>query len=82
MNIEQLVVAFAPTVIGLVERLFSKKPKSGPQKKALVLNIIQTAIAGAVGIDAGAFGAPEQELISTVNDAVVKYYNEKGWPTA
>lgn len=82
MNIEQLVVTFAPTVIGLVERLFSKKPKSGPQKKALVLNIIQTAIAGAIGIDSGAFGAPEQELISEVNDAVVKYYNAKGWPTS
>ncbi len=82
MNIEQLIIALAPTVVGLVERIFSKQAKSGPQKAALALNIAQAAVVTALGLDASAFGPPEQALVKSINDALVAYYNAKGWPTA
>lgn len=82
-----LVLSLAPTVVGLVEKAFPKKSPSNPAptaipKKTLALNLIQTALVGALGLDPATFGDAEKALIGSINDAVVTYYNAKGWPTS
>jgi hypothetical protein len=79
--IAQLASQLAPVVIPAIETIFSKKPKSGPQKAEAALQMAQAAIIAAIGIDPKAFGPAEQALVSAINDAMVAYYNSKGWPT-
>lgn len=81
MNIGQLIVSLAPTIVGLVENLFHK-PKSGPEKSTLALNLVQTAVAASLGLDIKAIGSAEQKLILSINNDIVAYYNNKGWPTS
>jgi hypothetical protein len=80
-SISNLIVTLAPTFVGLAEKLFSHKPKSGPQKAQMALQLAQTAIVTALGLDPALFGASEQALITGINNDLVAYYNAKGWPT-
>lgn len=79
-----VIISLAPTVVTLVEKVFPPKgttPAPALNKQALALQVAQTAVVAALGIAPGAFGAAEQALIKSVNDAMVAYYNSKGWPT-
>jgi hypothetical protein len=79
--IMSLMGAIGPQVLTATETLFSKKPKSGPQKAQAALAMAQAALTAALGIDPKAFGPAEITLVKGINDQIVAYYNTKGWPT-
>ena len=80
--IVQLAMTVGPSVVQAVEHLFGHKPKgsaSGTKQQA-ALQMVQAGIITALELDPAAFGAPEKQLITDVNDSIVRYYNAKGWP--
>jgi hypothetical protein len=81
-NILQVALGIAPSIVQAVQVLFSHKPKNGPLKAQAALNMAQQGIMAALELDSAAFGDAEKQLIVSVHDAVVAYYNAKGWPTA
>jgi hypothetical protein len=73
-------VQVVPVVVPAVETLFHAQAKSGPAKAQAALTMAQTAIATALDMAPSSFGPAEKALILAVNQAVVNYYNAKGWP--
>lgn len=72
----------APSIVHSVQTLTAGKKVSGEQKAQAALSMAQTGMQTALGLDPADFGPPETTLIRAVNDAVVAYYNARGWPTA
>jgi len=89
LNIANLGLALAPTVVQAVEQLFGKKPKpttpaeqtaQNSAKAQAGLNMAVAGITAALQVDPSAFGDPEKALITAVHNDVVAYFNAKGWP--
>lgn len=70
----------APNIVHSVQTVSAGKAVSGEQKAQAALAMAQTGIQTALGLSPSAFGPAEVTLIRAVNDAVVAYYNARGWP--
>lgn len=56
VNYMSLFIKLIPGIIGLMgvaQRLFSKKPKSGAEKKELVMTTVQTVLDSALAVSTG-----------------------------
>jgi hypothetical protein len=71
----------APQAVQSAETIFSKRPGSGPEKARAALKMAEAGIVVALGMKAELFGDAEKKLVGSIHNAVVEYYNEKGWPT-
>ena len=89
LQIVQLGLNLAPSVVTSVQTLFAKVPAATtPEAKAAqsatkaqaALNMAVAGISAALGLDPAAFGDPEKALIVGVHNDVVAYFNAKGWP--
>ena len=78
----EAIISIAPTVVQAVESLASKKKMNSGLKAETALAMAQAGIVSALGADPSAFGQPEKQLVVSVNNAMVAYFNAKGWPTA
>lgn len=53
MNVFILILKYLPTIIALAEELFADKPKSGEDKKALVMATTSAALGAVKDISTG-----------------------------
>lgn len=82
----QIALALLQVLPGLildVEALFSKTPKSGPQKKAAVMDAVKSGLglAAAFGVNQLADPATRDQVVTTagaLTDAVVSGFNASG----
>jgi len=86
VNYISLFVKLIPGIIGMMgvaQRLFSKKPKSGAEKKELVLATVQTVLDSALAVSTG--GQKEtweqiKEPVSLLIDAAAAMKTEEPTP--
>lgn len=72
------IVQMLPNIIGAVETLFSKKPKSGAEKLNATTQLVLNGLALAKIVDPAQIGQPEIDLAQDVSSAIVKYNNARG----
>lgn len=66
MNILILVLKYLPTIISLAEEIFADKPKSGEDKKRLVMDTTQAVIGAVKDVSTGG----QKETWDRISDPV------------